>query len=618
MTGLRNILIAALATLMAVFWVLSCSDAYHYSGGSDAPGTGGSDTDSAGSNNDSESPFTDDDGETNLGLELPDESTMGPETEKEYEPVLENSDGVDTTDDGWLVLKKGLKGDLNNLWVSNAAEGTVSNVDTELIKEVGRYHSGLAPDPNPDPSRTSVDLAGDVFVGNRGDGSVTKISGSTDRCVDRNGNGTIETSTGPGDIYPRAGAGDPNGVLAGQSTDECVLWTKALANEGIGCDGPRAVAATWETGDNFEFNGHVWIGCRDSNTIFKLNGNTGDVLVSYGPFDGLSGKENVSPYGFVLDKAELNRVWISGKGGDGTPAVYWMDTRNGVVKMAVDGADFSPLPYGIALDDNSHVWITTDKVGEVWRYKPDEQLWEGLVVGDVKFKGVAVDADGFVWPIVNSDVAAVYAIDPATFPAAGSASSAYTLADDINTPEKGGGVAIDFSGHVWGVSGKGCTEGEKTGCASRLVVDRSGSLPVISGVADNVQVGEGTYSYSDMIGYSLRNFTTKEGWYRQIFDVCNNKSTKWKQIAFESRTPAGTRFIIRARTADQKADLLNATWYTVVQVPSDVSPVDLPANLPEGHFIELEVRMYTQTNGVSPEVGQIGFTYECTYDIVLV
>lgn len=548
------------------------------------------------------------------------ESTMGPNTPNEYQPDDGNSKGVVTDKIGRLILSgEDFLG--NHLWVSNSAEGTVSNVDTKLIKELGRYHSGTS--EKADPSRTSVDLAGDVFVGNRGNpASVTKIVADTERCLDRNGNGVIENSTGPDDVYPRAAAGDPF-VPEGQSTDECVVWTHVFA-EDIPCEGARGVAATPETGIDFEYNGHVWIGCRDSNTIFKLNGNTGQVMASYGPFDGTAGTMNMSPYGFVLDKE--GRLWISGRGGSGIDGVYWMDTSSGQLHEAVGPAGEKPEePYGIAIDDNGHIWIAAKKDGSIWRYIPGPKptmthgTWESLVVSD-SFRGIAVDVDGYVWAIDTSQNSEIYLVDPATFPSETSKHGPFSLGDGIAKPEKGTGAAIDFSGHVWGVSSSGCiTDKGDMGCASRLVVDRSGDgVPVVAQTADVVAVGDGPYVYSDMIGYNLRNYASKEGWYRQVFNVCNNTSTKWNQIAFNADTPDKTRFIIRARTADQKADLSKATWTTVVIVPSDTSPVDLPETLPEGHFIELEVRLYTDLQNVSPAVGQIGFSFECTYEIDVV
>ena len=51
-----------------------------------------------------------------------------------------------------------------------------------------------------------------------------------------------------------------------------------------------------------------------------------------------------------------------------------------------------------------------------------------------------------------------------------------------------------------------------------------------------------------------------------------------------------------------------------MEVPSDTSPKLLPSSL-QGHFIELEVRLYTQVDGTSPKVGAINFSFECTYVI---
>jgi hypothetical protein len=97
-----------------------------------------------------------------------------------------------------------------------------------------------------------------------------------------------------------------------------------------------------ETGVDFEYNGHVWIGCRNTNTIFKLNGGTGDILASYGPFDGKNGSFDVQPYGFVLDQKEKNRLWIAGKDGDS--AVYWLDTTNGVCPFTIVGQKGHVVP----------------------------------------------------------------------------------------------------------------------------------------------------------------------------------------------------------------------------------------------------------------------------------
>ena len=175
-------------------------------------------------------------------------------------------------------------------------------------------------------------------------------------------------------------------------------------------------------------------------------------------------------------------------------------------------------------------------------------------------------------------------------------------------------MAIDFSGNVWGISMNGCGG---NGCASRLEMDRSGAIPHVVGT-DVVGIGKSAYTYSDMAGYHLRHFTTEQGWYRQRFGVCPDHSTRWKQIHWEADVPPGTDLVIRARVSDFASDLPQSPWLNVVAVPSDESPMDLPSGLPEGHFIELEIRLHTKVEGVTPSVGSIHFWYDCTGPIPVV
>ena len=138
----------------------------------------------------------------------------------------------------------------SNIWIANSSEGTVSKIDTTTGEELARYITG--PDW-PDPSRTSVNLHGDVAVVNRS-GGVSKIAARHEECIDANADGAIQTSTGEDD------------VLA-WGTDECVLWHRPLpggdpdSNEG----GPRPVA--WEGGDplpeddcTVDPNPRLWVG----------------------------------------------------------------------------------------------------------------------------------------------------------------------------------------------------------------------------------------------------------------------------------------------------------------------------------------------------------------------
>lgn len=111
------------------------------------------------------------------------------------------------------------------IWVPNM-QGTVSKINTETGDELGRYWvvpPGL-PVENGSPSRTTVDLEGNCWVGNRAAGTVVKIGlYEVGNWIDRNGDGICQTSqdtNGDGDI-----TGDE---LLPWVEDECVLFEVSL------------------------------------------------------------------------------------------------------------------------------------------------------------------------------------------------------------------------------------------------------------------------------------------------------------------------------------------------------------------------------------------------------
>jgi len=283
---------------------------------------------------------------------------MGPGTANEYESDSKNADSISVSGDGKLTLDHGAT-KLTHLWVANSNDGTVSKIDTETVKEVARYHVGSVMGSN--PSRTSVDLAGNVFVGGRdAPTSITKIAGTLEQCEDRNGDGKIQTSSGPTDILPRG--------ADGWSTDECVLWVQD--NFSGQCEGIRGVAATAETddekGEMFRYTGHVWVGCLSTNTAYKLNGETGEEMAAFET-------GSCGPYGFVLDTKK--RVWIS---CGGFMEIAEFDTQK--PKEGIHSTNEQDV-YGIAIDDRGNIW-TASLGGIISRYDPNTEKTESLVVED--------------------------------------------------------------------------------------------------------------------------------------------------------------------------------------------------------------------------------------------
>ncbi|MCA9683035.1 MAG: hypothetical protein KC457_12620, partial [Myxococcales bacterium] len=351
----------------------------------------------------------------------------------------------------------GMGGDLefSYIWIANSPEGTVSKIDTQTLVEEGRYR--VRPQGGGQPSRTSVNLRGDMVVGSR-DGGVTKIWARQEDCVDDNGTPGIQTSTGKND------------VLA-WNQEECVAWYADFS-----FISERAVA--WTPGEFNEGtceyeNAKVWVGATNDSVnlqVMRLNGDTGateDTL----QIPGTAGFMSRSPYGAAVD--------IDGN-------LWMVNAYCGGHLIFVDGADLSYetilppaqiCPYGIAVDSQGYVWLGGYQT-YTGRYDPINQTWDLVQAQGL---GIQEDAQGRLW-LGAYGQNGVYAIDGDTLQVI-----SYT---PVPTTGQSKGVAIDFFGYVWVVSDAGTT-------AVRLDPDTL-DIQTYTGLND-------PYSYSDMTGWGLNN-----------------------------------------------------------------------------------------------------------------
>ena len=176
-----------------------------------------------------------------------------------------------------------------NIACSN--RGTLVRIDVNTGAVLGEYRT--APDGmGKNPSRTTVDLNGNVWVANRGEfgggkGSVTRVGlviGGTrvnadgtpnpvgqylappyqyNTCIDRDGDGLIKTSLGLGNFLPwtNAGGADTNGGVS-TADDECIInYTRVTGT------GTRTVAV--------DANNDVWVGGTGDRDHEQLSGVTG-------------------------------------------------------------------------------------------------------------------------------------------------------------------------------------------------------------------------------------------------------------------------------------------------------------------------------------------------------
>lgn len=114
-----------------------------------------------------------------------------------------------------------------------------------------------------------MDANGNVWASNRaetgsGQGSAVHIGlEENGRCVDRNGNTTIDTSTGLGDIRPwtNAASADSNGGVS-TAQDECIIHYVR-------------VAGTATRHMSIDANNDLWVGGFGDRDFEKVDGATG-------------------------------------------------------------------------------------------------------------------------------------------------------------------------------------------------------------------------------------------------------------------------------------------------------------------------------------------------------
>ncbi len=319
--------------------------------------------------------------------------------------------------------------DYSIIWISNSPAGHVSKIDTQTGVELGRYYTGPTSGTD-DPSRTAVNLAGDVAVANRA-GGITKFAARVENCIDANGNGTIETSDGPNTVLPFG-------------SDECMLWHNQLPYpESDNTQGPRPTS--WDTGDDGNpcvfSDDRVWNGwwVRAENTAYfrRFDGATGaqldEVVV---PGWDITATKTYGPYGGATDGQ--GNFWVTGLGGP---------------LLRIDGGDLSTqkwevpaeaYPYGMTVDAEGHVW-SAGLQGDIMHFDPNTQTFDVYPVmgpaGMQTLRGTMIDRNGQLWAAANSPCALVQ-FDLASRTIV----NANIALGGCGTPV---GVSIDVDGFVW-------------------------------------------------------------------------------------------------------------------------------------------------------------------------
>ncbi len=476
----------------------------------------------------------------------------GPGYGGEFAPPEEGS-ALTVDEDGALRLDvRNIRFD--HIWIANSGENTVSKLSTETGHEVGRYRM---PSGCSDPSRTTVDIEGNVWVGCRGGGSIVKIAAAERACNDRNGNGTIETSRDENANHVIEGA-----ELLAQDTDECVLMRVS-----IGGRIARAAAV--------DANGNVWAGSWDQQNYTLVHGETGEILA------------RVEAGGYPYGAAMYGKTLYSSNRGGETLSRIDVATRQRTGLWRVPGC---ASLYGIAVDRYGHVWMGNYSCSDVLRFDPVNETWARFSVGNGLSRGVAANAEGHVF-VACDRTNQVYKFN---------AEDGQVLGV-FNVGQSGViGIALDDEDFVWTVARNSQT-------ASKMSADG-----VLVG---HYPVGRAPYTYSDMTGQALRTFAAPIGIYRVAYQSGCKYSTIWGPVDIEGEAPEGTKLEVRLTVADQADRLMSNQAITYgpwrLDHQTDEFPVDVGEIATDPHAM-LEVHFISESRELSPRLTGMRIEHHCS------
>jgi streptogramin lyase len=464
----------------------------------------------------------------------------------------------------------------STVWIPNSEDGTLSRIDAETATETARYATADLAGVPPEPARVAVDWNGDAWVLNRafgGQGTATKIAASLERCVDRDEDGAIRTSRGPGEVLP---FGD----------DECVLLHVPVGAPASGDDGavPRAIAIDGDRGLDGASGGDAWVGLHGEEAIVEVDGLTGEV------------RRRIETAGFASYMAAFD-----------ARGVLWMGSQRGVLlridpsleppdvtRVELDASCFET--YSLAIDREDRLYLTGFACDRVWRYTPWRGVFEPLTVPPSP-RGAAI-LDDALWVAHSDGRATVVSLE--TF------SVVTTIDLDLGPgeplrPRDTVGAASDGLGHVWLVSEAGGPNGG--GVASR--VDG-----VARSVDAQVEVGLSPHAQGDLSGWQRLGEREPEGTARRVFLGCETGfATDWQRLHLDVTPGAGGSVALAIRRAERVEALAAEAFVPLGVFPGVALPIDL--EVADGGVIEVEVVLRSGSHRSAPVLRRLGIEWGC-------
>jgi len=454
------------------------------------------------------------------------------------------------------------------IWVAVSSVGTVVKIDTVTGAVLGEYRTapqgmGL------NPSRTTVDNNGNVWVANRNEagfvaqnaiapgippssqsmGSAVHIGlEQNGQCIDRNGNGTIDTSTGLGDVKGWSNAGGVD-TLGGVSTadDECIVHYTRVTSTGT-----RHISV--------DANNDVWISGTGFRNFDLVDGATGAIIrheagVGYGGYGGL-----IDGNGVIWSARRLLR---------------W-DTA--LTPIAGNFTGYSHDSYGLCIDSFGNVWNTALTNNQIRKFAPDGSLIGTYSHGFYYAQGCVVDGNDDVW-VAHSLVGGGNSV--------GHILNNGTYIGNVSVGNGPTGVAVDAAGKIWATNYYTQTASRIDPSAGPTGAD--GSTPVGAVDFTTVDLGGQLYNYSDMTGSTLIAPPNTGTWTvihdSELFD------SPWSNVSWTSDEPTGSSITVTVASSNNAIGPFSA--------PEPVTNGVNLSSTPAGQYLKVTVT-FNRADGFDP------------------
>src|SRR5215213_2091676 len=446
------------------------------------------------------------------------------------------------------------------LWVAVSSKGTIVKINTQTGQVIGEYFTSPSGQPK-DPSRTTVDLNGNVWATNRAGNSVVHVGlVENGQCVDRNGNGLIETSTGFGDIkaWTNTGGANTNGGVS-TAADECIIhYTK------VNSFGTRHVSVNKDN--------DIWVSGTSGRRFDLLDGVTGQIKRAE-PTVGFGG------YGGLIDKNGV--IWSS------NPMLRWDTSKPLTGASGGNWTGFNHPSYGLCLDSGGNVWNTSFGNNQIRKFASNGTLLGTFAQGDAFAQGCVVDKNVHVW--------VAHSLNRSTV---GHLKNDGTYVGTITVQSGPTGVAVDGSGKIWATNHNSGTVSRINPNAGPLGPDgvtRVGAVDFTT-----INLGGNLYNYSDMTGSTLSGIPGSGTW-STVFDS-QIVGAEWGRIGWTAKMCGDASLTVSV------ASSTNGTTFGPAQVVTNGTD----PTVANGRFLRIVVNFKRSSSGESPilydlSVGTSGF-----------